>query len=151
MQWQVLTFSELTTHTLYDLLKLRVDVFVVEQQCAYPELDEKDRHSETRHVLLRDDNGSLIAYSRILAPTVSYPEASIGRVAIAHAGRGKGLAFELMARSIDIVQACWPNQGIQIGAQDYLRQFYQKVGFIPCSEVYLEDGIPHLDMRYQLR
>jgi ElaA protein len=149
MQWTDFAFNELTTDALYELLKLRVDVFVVEQACAYPELDDKDRHPQTRHLLLRDDNGALLAYSRILAPGVSYPEASIGRVVVAPGGRGKGLAHSLMSRAIALTLQHWPAAGIQIGAQQYLQTFYHQLGFVSHCEVYLEDGIPHLDMLYQ--
>ena len=140
------TFSELTTNTLYDILKLRCDVFVVEQECAYPELDEKDRHPGARHITLLNDAGELIAYSRVLPPTLSYPEPSIGRVAVCQEHRGKGLAKQLVKASIQVIQQQWPNQDIQIGAQEYLLKFYQSLGFENNSDMYLEDGIPHRDM-----
>lgn len=149
MNWQVLSFTALTTDSLYELLTLRTDIFVVEQACAYPELDDKDRHPQTLHVLGTDDEGQLLAYSRLLAPGLSYAQASIGRVAVAKAGRGQGLAQQLMQISIDSVLKTWPESGIQIGAQEYLSHFYQGLGFIVNSEIYLEDGIPHLDMLFQ--
>jgi len=148
LQWQNLTFNQLNANTLYDILKLRVDVFVVEQACAYPELDDKDRHPETQHLIGLSPDGELLAYARILPPGLSYPEASIGRVVVSPAGRGKGLAMPLMQHAIESALTTWPDAGIQIGAQDYLKAFYQKLGFVACSEMYLEDGIPHLDMRY---
>jgi ElaA protein len=148
MNWQVVTFSQLTTDSLYDLLALRTDIFVVEQACAYPELDGKDRHPQTLHVLGSDESGSLLAYSRLLPPELSYPQASIGRVVVAKAGRGKGLAQQLMQLSIETALAAWPDAGIQIGAQEYLSRFYQGLNFRVNSEVYLEDGIAHLDMIY---
>ncbi|MCG9965399.1 MAG: GNAT family N-acetyltransferase [Shewanella sp.] len=149
MQWQNLSFNQLNANTLYDILKLRVDVFVVEQACAYPELDDKDRHPETLHLMGLSPQGELLAYARVLPPGLSYPEASIGRVVISPAGRGQGLATPLMQNAIDAALSTWPAAGIQIGAQDYLKSFYQKLGFSACSEMYLEDGIPHIDMRYQ--
>jgi ElaA protein len=149
MNWQVRSFSTLTTDSLYDLLTLRTDIFVVEQACAYPELDGKDRHPQTLHVLGFDEAGRLLAYSRLLAPGLSYPQASIGRVAVAKAGRGQGLAQQLMQLSIETALKTWPEAGIQIGAQEYLSHFYQGLNFIKNSEVYLEDGIPHLDMIFQ--
>jgi len=149
LQWKNLTFNQLNANTLYDILKLRVDVFVVEQACAYPELDDKDRHPETQHLIGLSPDGELLAYARILPPGLSYPEASIGRVVVSPAGRGKGLAMPLMQHAIESALTTWPDAGIQIGAQDYLKAFYQKLGFFACSEMYLEDGIPHLDMRYQ--
>ncbi|MGL5047623.1 MAG: GNAT family N-acetyltransferase [Shewanella sp.] len=149
MQWVNITFNQLDANALYDILKLRVDVFVVEQACAYPELDDKDRHPETQHLMGLSPDGELLAYARILPPGLSYPEASIGRVVVSPLGRGKGLATPLMQHAIESAGATWPDAGIQIGAQDYLKTFYQKLGFVACSEMYLEDGIPHLDMRYQ--
>ncbi|VEE62589.1 putative acyltransferase [Shewanella putrefaciens] len=149
VEWQNLKFNQLTANTLYEILKLRVDVFVVEQACAYPELDDKDRHPETQHLIGLSPAGGLLTYARILPPGLSYPEASIGRVVVSPAGRGKGLAMPLMQRAIDAALSTWPAAGIQIGAQDYLKSFYQKLGFNACSDMYLEDGIPHIDMRYQ--
>lgn len=149
MHWNNLTFNQLDINMLYDILKLRVDVFVVEQACAYPELDDKDRHPETQHLFGLSPDGELLAYARILPPGLSYPEASIGRVVVSPAGRGKGLAMPLMQQAIESALTTWPDAGIQIGAQDYLKNFYQKLGFVACTEMYLEDGIPHLDMRYQ--
>ncbi|TVL18270.1 GCN5 family acetyltransferase [Shewanella xiamenensis] len=149
VDWQILKFNQLTANTLYEILKLRVDVFVVEQACAYPELDDKDRHPETQHLIGLSPAGELLTYARILPPGLSYPEASIGRVVVSSAGRGKGLAMPLMQRAIESALSTWPKAGIQIGAQDYLKNFYQKLGFNICSEMYLEDGIPHIDMRYQ--
>ncbi|AAN53607.1 Protein ElaA [Shewanella oneidensis] len=149
IQWQNLSFNQLNANTLYDILKLRVDVFVVEQACAYPELDDKDRHPETQHLMGLSPQGELLAYARVLPPGLSYLEASIGRVVISPAGRGQGLATPLMQQAIEAALTAWPEAGIQIGAQEYLNAFYQKLGFHACSEVYLEDGIPHIDMRYQ--
>lgn len=146
LQWVDVGFSELTLEQLYGLLQLRVDVFVVEQNCPYPELDGKDKHPQTRHLLGLDELGHVVAYSRVLAPSLSYPQASIGRVAVAKVIRGQGIANQLMQRAISIAKRHWPNDNIQIGAQDYLRQFYQQHGFVVNSEVYLEDGIEHLDM-----
>lgn len=147
MQWQTRLFSQLSVDELYKLLKLRVDIFVVEQQCAYPELDDKDKHPQAIHLLGLDDN-QLVAYCRILPPTLSYKESSIGRVAIASSHRGRGLATPLMQKAIMLAKQQWPEHAIQIGAQEYLTQFYQGLGFVINSAVYLEDGIPHLDMIY---
>lgn len=146
MKWSNLSFSELSVDQLYDLMKLRVDVFVVEQNCPYNELDEKDRDKHTRHLLAYNENTEIIAYARILAPGVSYPEASIGRVVIAQQARGLGLAHSLMIKAIEVLSTYWPKHNIQIGAQQHLQGFYQQQGFEIASEMYLEDGIPHLDM-----
>jgi ElaA protein len=144
-----LRFEQLTRDELYEILKLRVDVFVVEQNCPYPELDEKDRHPQTQHMVIQDRDGHLVAYCRILPPGLSYPQASIGRVVVASSHRGQGLAESLMQQALPKVLAYWPNAGVQIGAQEHLQKFYQRLGFISHSKVYLEDGIPHIDMLYQ--
>lgn len=146
LTWLDVCFTELSLEQLYNVLQLRVDVFVVEQNCPYPELDGKDKHVHTRHLLGLNDRQEVVAYSRVLAPSISYPQASIGRVAVAKSARGQGLANQLMQRAIAIAKQRWPDDHIQIGAQDYLRHFYQQLGFVVNSEVYLEDGIPHLDM-----
>ncbi|QYK01084.1 GNAT family N-acetyltransferase [Shewanella psychrotolerans] len=146
MQWNDYGFIELTTEQLYELIKLRIDVFVVEQNCPYPELDGKDSLADTRHLLGCDKQGRIVAYARILAPGVSYPDASIGRVLVAEYGRGGGVAHQLMQNAIAVARAYWPDANIQIGAQEYLADFYQRQGFMQVSDVYLEDGIPHMDM-----
>ncbi|BCV55558.1 MAG: GNAT family N-acetyltransferase [Shewanella algae] len=146
MQWQLLPFAELTLDTLYELMKLRVDIFVVEQNCPYPELDEKDRAAGAMHLLGRSSSGELLAYARLLPAGVSYSQVSIGRVAVAAKARGGGRARQLMLEAIGGCHKLWPAEDIKIGAQEYLRAFYQSLGFEVVSEVYLEDGIPHLDM-----
>jgi ElaA protein len=146
LTWLDVGFTELSLEQLYGLLQLRVDVFVVEQNCPYPELDGKDKHPQTRHLLGVNEHGDIEAYSRVLAPDISYPQASIGRVAVAKSARGQGVANQLMLSAIAIAKRHWPTDNIQIGAQDYLRHFYQQLGFIVNSDVYLEDGIEHLDM-----
>ncbi|MBO2680974.1 GNAT family N-acetyltransferase [Shewanella algae] len=146
MQWQLLPFAELTLDTLYELMKLRVDIFVVEQNCPYPELDEKDRVAGAMHLLGRSSSGELLAYARLLPAGVSYSQVSIGRVAVAAKARGGGRARQLMLEAIGGCHKLWPAEDIKIGAQEYLRAFYQSLGFEAVSEVYLEDGIPHLDM-----
>ena len=149
MIWRTLKFDQLTRDELYEILKLRVDVFVVEQNCPYPELDEKDRHPQAMHMLAQDRDGHLVAYCRVLPPGLSYPQASIGRVVVASSHRGQGLAEPLMQQALKKALANWPQAGIQIGAQEHLQKFYQRLGFINHSKVYLEDGIPHIDMMYQ--
>lgn len=149
MKWSDLSFKQLSLDELYDVLKLRVDVFIVEQNCPYPELDDKDRHPDTRHLIGRDPLGEIVAYARVLAPGVSYPDSSIGRVLVAEKARGGGSAKSLMNQAIALANKHWPENNIQLGGQEYLKAFYQKLGFEPVSDVYLEDGIPHLDMLYQ--
>ena len=148
MNWECLTFSQLTTDQLYELLKLRVDIFVVEQNCPYHELDEHDRHPETRH-LLGYQGDQLVAYLRILPPGCTYPQVSIGRVAVHQLMRGKGASHALLQQGLDHAESIWPEQSIKLGAQSYLLDFYKKHGFKVVSEEYLEDGIPHIDMTLQ--
>ncbi|WP_417763276.1 GNAT family N-acetyltransferase [Shewanella sp.] len=147
MLWQTLSFAELSTAQLYELLQLRVDVFVVEQSCPYPELDGKDCLPATLHLLGTDSQGKLQAYARLVPPGVSYPELSIGRVVVAANARGQGHAQQLMQQAIAECARVWPQQAITIGAQQYLLAFYQSFGFKCVSTGYLEDGIPHIDMR----
>ena len=146
ISWKVLRFNELSTNQLFELLKLRVDVFVVEQECAYPELDEKDRHRETRHLLGYIDN-QMVAYARLLPSGLSYPSVSIGRVATHKNIRGQGVGTLLLEQAINTCEGIWENQDIEIGAQEYLVSFYRRFKFVPTSPMYLEDGIPHIDMK----
>nr|WP_275659022.1 GNAT family N-acetyltransferase [Shewanella sp. Isolate11] len=131
---------------MYQLLKCRVDIFVVEQNCPYPELDNKDDLPTTRHLLGTDEQGDIQAYARILAPGVSYADASIGRVLVLASARGQGIAAQLMRQAIEVSRCYWPEEHIQIGAQAHLKGFYQAQGFKQVSDIYLEDDIPHIDM-----
>ncbi|NAW59151.1 MULTISPECIES: GNAT family N-acetyltransferase [unclassified Vibrio] len=144
--WHCLTFSQLTTEQLYQLLQLRVDVFVVEQTCPYPELDGKDRQPGVHHLLGYVDD-QLVACARLLPAGISYPSISIGRVAIAANARGHGLGHQLLQQALTHCAQLWPGEAIEIGAQEHLQSFYQQYGFARTSETYLEDGIPHIDMK----
>tara|TARA_Y100001956_G_scaffold76069_1_gene84831 strand:+ start:1337 stop:1789 length:453 start_codon:yes stop_codon:yes gene_type:complete len=146
VSWQRLPFNELTTTQLYQLLKLRIDVFVVEQTCPYPELDDKDHQAGVHHLLgyLNDD---LVACARLLPAGISYPSVSIGRVATSMKHRGNGLGHALIQQAISSCEDLWPGKSIEIGAQEHLADFYQKHGFERTSEMYLEDDIPHIDMK----
>lgn len=145
MQWKIKEFDQLSLQELYILLTLRTDVFVVEQACPYPELDGKD--PACLH-LLGMDGDELVGYLRLLPSGQSYEEASIGRVVIRSSHRGRGLGRPMMEYAIQYITKEWKEEKIKIGAQAYLEKFYQSLGFKPVSEVYLEDGIPHLDMLY---
>lgn len=155
-------FEELPSLLLYRALKLRSDIFVVEQNCVYPDLDDKDVHPDTLHLLLEVEQdaqtknashlaSNVVAYARCLAPNVSYSGSSIGRVAVSAAARGNGIAKLLMLEAIALCKHNWPDQNIQIGAQVYLQNFYTQLGFIPFSEPYDEDGIMHIDMEFKTR
>ena len=145
MRWLCLSFSELSTTQLYQLLKLRVDVFVVEQNCPYPDLDDKDHHADVYHLLGYQEE-QLIACARLLAPKISYPQVSMGRVVIAESHRQQGLGTQLLKTALLQCEQHWPQQNIQIGAQSHLLKFYESMGFKRTSQDYLEDGIPHVDM-----
>jgi len=146
VQWKIKKFNQLTTAELYELLRLRVDVFVVEQGCPYPELDGKDTHVQTLHLAARTASQDLAAYLRILAPGLSHPGVTIGRVVTANAFRGRGLSHALIEKAIELASLNWPGIPLHMGAQNYLRAFYESHGFEAISEIYLEDGIPHIDM-----
>ena len=143
--WQLKPFAELTTIQLYQLLKIRVDVFVVEQTCPYPELDDKDHQKDVYH-LLGYEGDELAAYARLLPKGVSYPSVSMGRIAISADHRGGGIGHQLLTEALRNCQSLWPNDSIEIGAQEYLTAFYQQYGFVKTSDSYLEDNIPHIDM-----
>lgn len=144
--WQHLPFSQLTTIQLYQLLKLRVDVFVVEQKCPYSELDGKDHQQGVYHLLGYQDD-KLIACARLLPKGISYPSISIGRVAILKNYRGGGLGHQLIQEALCACDKLWPRESIEIGAQEHLSEFYQNHGFMPTSAMYLEDDILHIDMK----
>ncbi len=147
MEWELKRFKQLDVDELYELLKLRVDVFVVEQNCPYSELDEKDRHPDTLHLSGRNkDDGKLTAYLRILPPGLSFMEASFGRVVVAKKIRRQGISNIMVKKNLEITEHKWPKENIKIGAQVYLKQFYESQGFKPVSKEYLEDGIVHIDM-----
>ncbi|QBG35327.1 GNAT family N-acetyltransferase [Litorilituus sediminis] len=150
LSWQSLSFEQLTTTQLYDLLKLRVDVFVVEQNCPYPDLDsdsnELDRHTQTIH-LLGYQSDELIAYARILAKGQSYADyISIGRVVTKASARGSGLGHQLLQQALELCQQHYPKESIKISAQEHLANYYQQHGFKQVSPMYLEDNIPHIAM-----
>ncbi|MCQ8211053.1 GNAT family N-acetyltransferase [Cetobacterium somerae] len=139
-------FNELTLEELYDILKLRSEIFVVEQKCVYNDIDDKDKTSF--HVMIKE-NDKIKAYLRVLQPGVSYDNASLGRVLVAKDARGKGYARAIVTEGINCVLKNLNTNKITIGAQEYLKDFYKELGFKPVSAVYSEDGIPHLDMTFE--
>ena len=141
MEIIVKKFEELTPEELYDILKLRVDVFVVEQNCPYPEIDGKDKGAY--HVWLRDEDG-IAAYLRVLDKGVSFEDAAIGRVISAR--RRKGFGTAVLKKGIEVANEKFGADKITIEAQVYARKFYENVGFRQVSEEFLEDGIPHIVM-----
>ena len=144
MDWNTYHFDELTARKLYEFLKLRVDVFIVEQECPYPELDNLDQ--ESIHMAYTE-NGRTLAYARLVPGGVKYDLPSIGRVIVHPDARSRGLAKQLLEKSIDYILMEWKANEIQLQGQVYLKGFYESFGFVPISEEYDEDGIPHVDMK----
>ncbi|WP_142827285.1 GNAT family N-acetyltransferase [Planococcus soli] len=144
MNWNTYQFDELAARKLYEVLKLRVDVFVVEQNCPYPELGDLDQQSI--HLVYSEDD-EVLAYARLVPADVKYELPSIGRVIVRKDARGRGLAKELLEKSIEYIFKEWNAPSIQLQGQVYLQEFYQSFGFEPVSDSYDEDGIPHVDMK----
>jgi ElaA protein len=143
IKWVTKKFDELTPHELYTVLRLRTAVFVVEQQCIFQDMDDKDQFS---YHLLGWQNDELAAYTRLVPPGTIYSEPSIGRVVTSPSARGKGAGRALMLASIRETVRLFGNQPVRIGAQLYLQKFYSELGFLQVSDTYIEDGIPHIEM-----
>jgi len=141
--YKIKSFPELHVNELYDLLRLRSEVFVVEQNCVFLDPDNKDQ--QCHHVLVYAD-GQLAAYCRIVPAGLSYAELSIGRVISAPAFRGTGVGRTVMQFAITACRDLFGDGDIRIGAQTYALPFYQALGFNPQGEVYDEDGIEHIEM-----
>lgn len=146
MDWKVKSFNELLLEELYEALKLRAEVFVVEQACLYNDIDELDKVG--MHVL-GYDNDKLAAYARILPSNTRFKTASIGRVVTEANYRGRDIGKVLMQHSIDYILSHWNESVITISAQEHLEKFYGDLGFLRASEDYMEDGIPHIKMIYK--
>lgn len=145
MTWILKPFSELTLDELYDIIALRNEVFICEQQCVYQDVDGLDK--KTWHLFTKDEGSQkIMAYTRLLPQNISFPQASIGRVIVAKKYRGSGLAHQLMTKAISMTLELFNTKIIKIMAQEYLVPFYQSHGFVIASESYLEDNIPHIDM-----
>jgi len=142
--WKTSDFDALGASGIYRVLRARVAVFIIEQDCPYQELDGLDE--QAIHLWAESSDGALLAYARLLPPGTSYVEASIGRVLTTMAGRRRGLGRELMQRALAESAARFPDLGIRISAQAYLLRFYTELGFERVRGPYLEDGIPHLEM-----
>ncbi|WP_277673571.1 GNAT family N-acetyltransferase [Piscibacillus halophilus] len=146
MNWNTKSFYELTHDELYDLLKLRVDVFVVEQNCPYPEIDGYDKVS--KH-LFAEKEGQILAYCRIIPPKVKFDEASIGRVITHESTRRTGIGTELINRALEHIASAYHHPNVKIEAQSHLQSFYGQCGFRTISDEFLEDGIPHVEMLFE--
>ena len=136
-------FKELTNNELYEMLQLRSEVFVVEQDCVYQDIDSKDQ--KALHIL-GFKNGKVVAYTRIFKPGDYFEEASIGRVVVAKKERQHKYGYKIMNVSIEVAQDYFNTSSIKVSAQVYLKTFYNNLGFKAIGEEYLEDGIPHIGM-----
>jgi ElaA protein len=143
MIWQLKKFNELSGEEVYKLLRLRSEVFVVEQQCIYLDPDGKD--FKAYHLYL-EDGGEIVACTRIFPKGIAYSEASIGRVIVKKDYRGRELAKDMLSKAMEYLEEVLKESVIKIQAQAYLFDFYRGFGFEAISEEYLEDGIPHIDM-----
>lgn len=144
LKWNIKSFKDLSVDELYDLLRLRSEVFVVEQNCVYLDLDGKDKLA--LH-LIGEFEGKIVAHSRLFKPGISFDNASIGRVAIAINYRDRKWGHDLIRESIAGIAHHFGESKITIGAQLYLKKFYESHGFVQTSEMYLEDDIPHIEMK----
>ncbi len=148
LHWEILTFDEFTAATLYEVLQLRQMVFVVEQNCPY--LDNDNYDQAAYHLLGRNEEGKLMAYCRMIKPGDYYTESSIGRVVISTDSRGAGTGKDLMKIAVQACESLFPKDNIRIMAQYYLLKFYSELGFKAEGEIFLEDGIEHIEMLYQV-
>lgn len=143
LDFKIKKFEFLNTSELYDILQLRAEVFVVEQDCVYQDVDGKDQ--DAVHVM-GYKNEKLVAYTRIFGPGGYFENASIGRVVVQENERAHTYGYDLMNTSIEAVERYYDETTIKISAQTYLKRFYNNLGFKEVGEGYLEDGIPHIGM-----
>jgi len=148
MNFIVKTFSDLNTTELYEILQLRSEIFVVEQDCVYQDIDFKDQNA--LHVFSRKNN-KIITYTRIFKPGDYFKNASIGRVLVLASERKFGFGHDLMKASIAAIKRYFKTDTITISAQKYLKKFYESHHFIQVGDEYLEDGIPHIEMLYDIK
>jgi len=146
-QGQVKKFKELSLEEFHDIIALRIQIFVIEQNCPYQELDGKDK--DGFHLFYKDNVGKLIAATRILPQGISYEEVSIGRVVVDEDSRGSGLGRQIMADSMAFVKEEFGEVSVRLSAQKHLEKYYGNHGFKSTGKEYLEDGIPHVEMLYQ--
>ncbi len=146
IEWICKHHEDLGKEQLYAILQLRTEVFVVEQKCAYQEVDGRDLEGDTCHLMAWQDD-RLMAYLRLLDPTSQGGDVVIGRVVIAPEVRGKGLGHDLMQQALKQAEKHWPETPIYLSAQAHLQGYYGRYGFAVVGEEYLEDDIPHIGMR----
>jgi ElaA protein len=145
LNFQIKKFEDLTADEIYEILRIRSEVFVVEQNCAFQDCDNDDQNS---YHIFTAENDRIVSYLRVLKRGISYNEISIGRVLVAKDHRGKGVAKELLIKAIEFIENTLNECEIRISAQEYLKEFYSSLGFEISSDMYLEDEIPHIEMYY---
>ena len=143
-QWKLKPYNELTIDELYEIIRLRVEIFVIEQNCPYQDLDGKDKKS--LHLFLQEDDGSVLACLRIIPAGISYDEPSLGRFVVKESFRRNGLGRIAMEKGIEYITNNYNIKDIRISGQAYLREFYESLGFEVTKGPYLEDDIPHFQM-----
>ncbi|MFC6266834.1 GNAT family N-acetyltransferase [Frigoriflavimonas asaccharolytica] len=141
--WKLKSFEQLLTEDLYKIIKARIDVFVVEQNCPYSDCDDAD---QVALHLWAEENGKVVCYCRIFPENIKYAESSIGRVLTTEIGRGRNLGRQMMKYAVEAVENRLHTSKIRISAQDYLIPFYNEFGFIATDKKYLEDNLPHTEM-----
>ena len=146
MEFQIKTFSELNNVELYKIMEARINVFVVEQDCPYKECDNKDQESLHLFYQAQEYPDQIVAYLRIIPAGISYQEPSIGRVLVKNEYRRQGLGWKMMQQAISYIKNNFDSNVVRISAQEYILDFYQRLGFEVVSEKYLEDEIPHYEM-----
>lgn len=144
--WHDWSAKDLNLYALYDILQLRNQVFVVEQQCPYQDIDGRDLADNNRHVAAYYQ-GKMVAYARLLAPQAGKDRVTVGRVLVAPSARGQRLGQHLMEHALLACARHWPGKSLFLSAQSHLQAFYASFGFSACSDAYDEDGIPHIDMQ----
>jgi len=163
--WRIVRFNDLTAREVHDIYQARIEVFVLEQNCPFQDVDGAD--PACWHLFTRKESGKesgsatfsgipekvadpnscpIVAYCRIVPPGLKFAEPSIGRVLTTEAARGTGLGRVLMGEAVARTKALWPKEAIRIGAQARLEKFYNDFGFEKASDMYMEDGIPHIEM-----
>lgn len=144
MNWVAKKFEKLSLNEFYEIIKLRTEIFVVEQKCPYQEVDDKDLTAI--HIACFDANGKAIAVARVIANNEATTPLSFGRVAVKKKLRGTDLSKDLMNQILNFIETNYPNKAIHISAQCYITSYYEKYGFVQKGDVYLEDDIPHVKM-----
>ncbi|SHL27911.1 GNAT family N-acetyltransferase [Chryseobacterium polytrichastri] len=142
--WKIKTFEEFTVPELYNLLKARSEVFVVEQNCVYLDADGYDQ--QAIHVWAEEEDGEILAYCRVFDKGIKFEETSLGRVITTQKGRGRSLGKQLIQYAVETIENRYHTSEIRISAQDYLLKFYGDFGFVDTGKKYLEDDIPHTEM-----